>query len=77
LAGRHAGKVFVVEPNLESLPECLTDRRVAQMDLSAAIERASVLVLLVDHSQFKNISPQLTRFQKLIDTRGVWEKKHG
>jgi UDP-N-acetyl-D-mannosaminuronic acid dehydrogenase len=47
------------------------------MDLSAAIERASVLVLLVDHSQFKNISPQLTRFQKLIDTRGVWEKKHG
>lgn len=77
LADRHAGKVFVVEPNLESLPECLTDRRVAQTNLGAAIERASVLVLLVDHSQFKNISPQLTRFQKLIDTRGVWEKKHG
>ncbi|MFT4066428.1 UDP-N-acetyl-D-mannosamine dehydrogenase [Paraburkholderia sp.] len=77
LADRHAGKVFVVEPNLESLPQSLTDRRVAQMDLRAAIERASVLVLLVDHSQFKSISPQLTRFQKLIDTRGVWERKHG
>lgn len=77
LADRHAGKVVAVEPNLDSLPECLTDRRVAQMDLSAAVERASVLVLLVDHSQFKNIAPQLTRFQKLIDTRGVWEKKHG
>jgi len=77
LADRHAGKVFVVEPNLESLPECLTDRRVAQMDLSAAVARASVLVLLVDHAQFKSISPQLSHFQKLIDTRGVWEKKHG
>jgi UDP-N-acetyl-D-mannosaminuronic acid dehydrogenase len=77
LAERHSGKVFVVEPNLEILPESLTDRRVTQMDLSAAIERASILVLLVDHGEFKSISPQLTRFQKLIDTRGIWENKHG
>lgn len=77
LADRHAGKVFVVEPNLESLPKGLTDRRVAQMGLSAAIERASILVLLVDHGEFKSVFPQPTRFQKIIDTRGVWEKKHG
>jgi UDP-N-acetyl-D-mannosaminuronic acid dehydrogenase len=77
LAKRHAGKVFVVEPNLESLPECLMDQRVLLTGLDAAIERSSILILLVGHSQFKSVSPQLTRFQKLIDTCGVWEKKHG
>jgi UDP-N-acetyl-D-mannosaminuronic acid dehydrogenase len=77
LADRHAGKVFVVEPNLENLPACLTDRRVVQMDLSDAIKRASILVLLVDHREFKSVALQLTRFQLLIDTRGVWENKHG
>jgi UDP-N-acetyl-D-mannosaminuronic acid dehydrogenase len=77
LADRYPGNVFVVEPNLEKLPQNLTGRRIAQMDASAAVERASILVLLVDHTQFRNIAPQLTRFQKLIDTRGVWENRHG
>lgn len=77
LADRHAGKVFVVEPNLENLPACLTDRRLAQMDLGDAIERASILVLLVDHREFKSVALQPTRFQMLIDTRGVWENKYG
>jgi UDP-N-acetyl-D-mannosaminuronic acid dehydrogenase len=77
LAARHTGKVYAVEPNLESLPESLLDQRVVLMDLNTAIERASILLLLVDHAQFKGMSPQLTRFQKLIDTCSVWEKKHG
>jgi UDP-N-acetyl-D-mannosaminuronic acid dehydrogenase len=76
LAERHAGKLCVVEPNLERLPESLAEKKVTLIALDQAIERASILVLLVGHSQFKGISPQFTRFQKLIDTCGVWEKKH-
>jgi UDP-N-acetyl-D-mannosaminuronic acid dehydrogenase len=75
LADRYVGRVCVVEPNLESLPESLVARRAVQTDLNAAIERASILLLLVDHAQFRNVCPQLTCFQRLIDTRGVWEQK--
>jgi UDP-N-acetyl-D-mannosaminuronic acid dehydrogenase len=64
LAERHAGKLCVVEPNLERLPESLAEKKVTLIALDQAIERASILVLLVGHSQFKGISPQFTRFKK-------------
>ncbi|EGD03716.1 NDP-N-acetyl-D-galactosaminuronic acid dehydrogenase [Burkholderia sp. TJI49] len=75
LIRRYAGCVRVVEPNLEVLPDCLDDRQVVKMDLDAAIRWANVLVLLVDHHQFKSISPSFGDDQRLIDTRGVWGKK--
>ncbi|MBN3852511.1 UDP-N-acetyl-D-mannosamine dehydrogenase [Paraburkholderia sp. Ac-20340] len=76
LAERHPGKIFAVEPNLESLPETLIDLRVRQMDTGVAVERASILVLLVDHAQFKLMSFKNNSDQRIIDTRGVWGKKH-
>lgn len=77
LAKRYVGKVHVIEPNLERLPESLTDAKVAQTDFSWAIEHAHVLLLLVNHAQFKGSPPQLSGFQRLIDTCGGWEKQHG
>ncbi len=72
LTNRHAGKIVVVEPNLQSLPTSLFEKRVALMDLDEAITWAHILVLLVDHAQFKCIDPKLTTQQLLVDTRGIW-----
>jgi len=72
LAKRYEGKVGVVEPNLQALPEILSDKQVVLMDLDEAISLANILVVLVDHAQFKCITPKLTPYQSLIDTRGIW-----
>ncbi len=72
LAKRYVGKVGVIEPNLQALPEILSDAQVALMDLDEAITWAHILVLLVDHAQFKCIEPKLNPHQSLVDTRGIW-----
>ncbi|RQH10068.1 UDP-N-acetyl-D-mannosamine dehydrogenase [Paraburkholderia dinghuensis] len=77
IAERHAGKVCVVEPNLDRLPDCIVEKGVVRMDLDAALDQADILVLLVDHAQFKSVSRPHTRRRRIIDTRGVWERKHG
>ncbi|WP_175815341.1 UDP-N-acetyl-D-mannosamine dehydrogenase [Burkholderia diffusa] len=75
LVRRHRGNICVVEPNLEAIPECLADHEVVKMDLDDAVGWADVLVLLVDHHQFKIALPRLGDKQRLIDTRGIWGKR--
>jgi UDP-N-acetyl-D-mannosaminuronic acid dehydrogenase len=73
LAERYLGKVRVVEPNLQMLPDSLKNMQVALITLSEAILDAHVVVLLVDHADFRNARPDFDRRQKLIDTRGIWK----
>src|SRR5690606_21552537 len=40
--------------------------------LDEAMAWAHILVLLVDHKQFKQLKPALKDGQVLIDTRGIW-----
>ncbi|WP_175915744.1 MULTISPECIES: UDP-N-acetyl-D-mannosamine dehydrogenase [unclassified Burkholderia] len=77
LINRYSGKIGVVEPNLEAMPESLAGRHVLKMDLNTAMEWANILVVLVDHSQFKDVSPNITGKRALIDARGIWEKSNG
>lgn len=72
LARQHAGMVLAVEPNIDALPEALGDTGVVLTNFEAAIDQADVLLLLVDHIEFKGWQPQLTEIQQLIDTRGIW-----
>lgn len=74
LVSRYAGRVSVVEPNLDALPEYLADRHVLRMDPRTALEWANIIVVLVDHDQFKRISPNVGDKKILIDTRGIWGK---
>jgi len=71
LAERQEGKVAVVEPNLQTLPKGLADAQVALMTLDNAITWAHVLVMLVDHAEFKHMKPERNSRQMLIDTRGI------
>ncbi|MGR5528352.1 UDP-N-acetyl-D-mannosamine dehydrogenase [Vibrio alfacsensis] len=71
LAAKNIGQVFAVEPNVHSLPEKLIHAGVEQMTLDAALERANIIVVLVDHKQFKAADKTQFATKVVIDTRGV------
>jgi UDP-N-acetyl-D-mannosaminuronic acid dehydrogenase len=66
LAETHPGRVLAVEPNIEALPDGLSDvELVTQVEATGA----HVHVLLVDHRAFKAMSRPVG---KLLDLRGIW-----
>ncbi len=71
IADWHAGTTLAVEPNVHQLPKVLAEK-VALTDTAQALVDADVLVMLVDHSQFKAISPDQVKQEWIIDTKGVW-----
>jgi UDP-N-acetyl-D-mannosaminuronic acid dehydrogenase len=73
LAREKVGDLLVVEPNLGRLPPSLSEMtKVRLVDLGQALSAADIVVLLVDHRQFKRIDRELLKPKIIIDTRGVW-----
>lgn len=70
LAERFPGRVLAVEPNISSLPAQL-EGRMELCDMRTAMAEADVIVILVDHEQFKRTDPVLFQAKVVIDTRGV------
>ncbi|UYA62316.1 UDP-N-acetyl-D-mannosamine dehydrogenase [Pectobacterium colocasium] len=71
IAQWNTGVTLAVEPNVKHLPSVLTGQ-VKLVDTSSALKEADVLVMLVDHRQFKAINPEDVKQQWVIDTKGVW-----
>lgn len=71
LANWHKGKVLAVEPNVEYLPKVLAGK-VELVSFEKALKEADILVLLVDHKEFKATTLTDIPQQWIIDTRGVW-----
>ncbi|ORT71896.1 UDP-N-acetyl-D-mannosamine dehydrogenase [Pseudomonas mosselii] len=67
---RHAGKVLVVEPNINALPGTLESAELCSM--GQAVEQADILLLLVDHKPFKEMPMQPLQGLQVVDTRGIW-----
>ncbi len=67
IAKKHEGKVLVIEPHIKILPKSL--KNVELCDFNFAQNNADVHVLLVDHEEFKKVSP---KFKFMVDTRGIW-----
>ena len=68
-------RVVVVEPHIQSLPSCLAEmKNIRLADLQHAYDDADVILLLTDHSEFRDLPPISRTDQKVIDTRGVWRK---
>ena len=66
-------RLLVVEPYIESLPPSLSGNPdVELVELDAALSAADVVVLLVDHVQFKSVDRVSLFGKTVIDTRGVW-----
>lgn len=74
LASAYPHQVMIVEPNLEVLPEALSNSAVTQANLQTAIVNADMVVLLVDHAEFKKKSIQLKSKQIVLDFKGLWSK---
>lgn len=67
------GTVLVVEPNVEELPKELAEQKnVELVELGSALERADIVLLMVDHDPFKEIDRELLQEKIVIDTKGLW-----
>jgi UDP-N-acetyl-D-mannosaminuronic acid dehydrogenase len=73
LARKRVGTLLVVEPHVDSLPKSFAD--VAGVEIStldAAVARADVVVVLVNHREFVRFNRQKLEGKAVIDTRGIW-----
>lgn len=71
IAASHPGPVLAVEPNIEELPGKLVGK-LNLASIEAALAEADVVVLLVDHREFKEIPARFLASHKVVNTRGVW-----
>jgi UDP-N-acetyl-D-mannosaminuronic acid dehydrogenase len=68
-------KVLVAEPHVEALPKALANRRNVELaNTDDAIAQADVIVVLVDHDEFKNVDADLLAGKAIVDTRGIWRE---
>ena len=65
-------KQYLVEPNIDKIPQSLNTKKANLVDLETAINNSDIVVLLVDHSLFKELDLGLLSGKQLIDTRGSW-----
>ncbi|GIL34744.1 UDP-N-acetyl-D-mannosamine dehydrogenase [Phycicoccus sp. DTK01] len=74
LAERHPeARVLAVEPNVDELPGSLTGFDNLELaETTAALDAADVVLLLVDHREFKQLDRSLIAGKDVVDTRGVW-----
>ena len=72
LARHGVGEVLAVEPYIRELPRPLSEAGVVLCDLDEALNRADIVVLLVDHKPFVSVPRDRLSQKVLIDTRGVW-----
>jgi len=71
IASTHPGRTIAVEPNIQELPKKI-DSELTLVSIEEAHKEAQIVVLLVDHKQFKLIRKETFAGKILIDTRGVW-----
>jgi len=64
--------VLAVEPNIDELPKELASTKLKLTSLIDAVERADILVLLVDHREFKRLPANKRAEKVIVDTRGIW-----
>jgi len=74
LAERDVGQLIVVEPNIRTLPPRLAGHRNVRLvqDIREALATADIIVGLVDHREFLDLSREHLAEKILIDTRGMW-----
>ncbi len=72
LARKFGARIKVVEPYAAELPREFAGTAAELVDLDTALETTDLLIVLVDHDQFKAV-PLAERARHLVyDTRGIW-----
>ena len=71
VANEHRGPIFVVEPNIDVLPQAVSEL-VSLMDSDVALLEADIVLILVNHKVFASVIESISRDKyKVIDTRGI------
>lgn len=65
VAKLNLGELMICEPNVESHPQYTLS------SLDDVLKQADIIVLLVDHKQFRRLSAERMKEKVLIDTRGI------
>lgn len=73
LKGLNIGELYIVEPHVNELPEKLIGKNVYFSEAKEAINKADIVLLLVNHQVFKNITHGDIEGKVVIDTRGMLE----
>lgn len=71
LADKYPNQVWAVEPNVTALPQKLIDKNIELVALDIALQQADVLVLLVEHKEFKSASIANSN-AVVVDTKGIF-----
>ncbi len=73
LAADEGSEILIVDPHVQKLPGDLLNCA-KLVSIQEALERASVILLLVDHREFEQVSLADIRGKMVIDTRGMWSR---
>ena len=65
------GRLLVVEPHVACLPDRLDRERIELVDLDDALGAADIVVLLTDHTEFREVGERVGD-KRLVDTKGMW-----
>jgi UDP-N-acetyl-D-mannosaminuronic acid dehydrogenase len=71
LASNPELSLLAVEPNISALPDHLNKKGIELVSLNQALEKANVIVVLVDHKEFKSADKASLARKVVIDTRGI------
>lgn len=74
IAEIHPGVVLAVEPNIEALPMHWSTR-LEMAPLDDALYRADVVVILVDHKDFRSMSMLQLRQKTVVDCKGLVQSR--
>lgn len=72
LARKFGARIKVVEPYAAELPREFAGTDAELIDLDTALEQAEILLVLVDHDQFKAVPLAERADKQVYDTRGIW-----
>lgn len=76
LVNSNTGNYLVVEPYINKLPIGLADNvNVKLVDIDTALDSANIILGLVEHSEFINISSDRLLNKSVVDTKGIWKTK--
>ncbi len=68
------GKLYLVEPNIVFLPNTLEHlERIKLVTIETALQQSKIVLLLVDHKEFKGIPKNNLKNKNIIDTKGIWK----
>ncbi|MGO2112345.1 MAG: UDP-N-acetyl-D-mannosamine dehydrogenase [Pseudoclavibacter sp.] len=67
------GHVLIAEPNIHELPgELARFRNVELTGVDDAIERADIVLVLVEHDEFTRVDRARLEGRAIVDTKGIW-----